>query len=360
MRTNNRTRQPLKNRSSICKKWLNPLLLAPLLMLLPPVSAPVSAAQAASLTPVTMCVFDIIGNNGPAHQALRTYKNAALKWGADISFKSYTDERVAAEEFNNGVCDLVNVPGIRARSYNQFTGSINSIGALPTYEHLKLVISTLHSKKAAKLMREGDYEILSITPTGALFGFVTDKSIDSPKKMAGKKITVLDNAPESQFLVSQTGMTPVSSTINNAIQKFNNGSVDITGAPAIAYEPMEMYKGLEPNGGVISWPFLQTTMQIVGRWEKLPEGFGQHSRDFVETDVDKFIAMAKISEETIPAKYWIPVNDDVKNHWNETFRQNRIALRDQGIYSGKALSLFRKVRCKLDPALAECTAEDRE
>jgi TRAP-type C4-dicarboxylate transport system substrate-binding protein len=254
----------------------------------------------------------------------------------------------------------VNVPGIRARSYNKFTGSINAIGAVPTYKHLKLVISTLNSKKAAKFMRDGDYEIMSISPTGALFGFVVDKSINTPEKMAGKKITVLDNAPESQFLVSQTGMTPVSSTINNAIQKFNNHTVDITGAPAIAYEPMEMYKGLEPDGGVISWPFLQTTMQIVGRWEKLPAGFGQKSREYTQNDLDSFIELAKASEAVIPAKYWIPISDEVKNNWNETFRQNRIALRDKGIYDGKALSLYRKVRCKVDPGLAECTAADRE
>ena len=44
-------------------------------------------------------------------------------------------------------------------------------------------------------MRQGDYEIVGISPIGALYGFVTDRSIDSPKKLAGKKITVLDNAP---------------------------------------------------------------------------------------------------------------------------------------------------------------------
>lgn len=312
------------------------------------------------LTPITMCVFDMLGKGGPAHQALRSYRTEAMKWGVDLSFKSYTDERVASEEFNSGVCDMVNVPGIRARSYNQFTGTMNSIGAIPTYEHMKMILSTLSTSKAAPLMREGEYEVLSIVPTGALFGFVTDRSIDSPKKMAGKKITVLDNAPESQYLVSQVGMTPVSSTISNALQKFNNHSVDITGAPAFAYEPMEMYKGLEPNGGVISWPFLQTTIQIVGRWQKLPEGFGQKSRDHSQKGVEGMIGLIELTEKTIPAKYWIPITNEVKDEWSETFRHNRIALREQGIYNSKALSLFRKVRCSIEPGLAECTAADRE
>ena len=318
------------------------------------------SAQSTPLTPVTMCVVDLLGKGGPVHQSLRPYKASAMKWGANISFKSYTDERIASEEFNNGVCDLVIVPGIRARSYNQFTGSVESIGAIPTYEHMKIILATLSSPKASKFMRDGDYEIMSISPTGALFGFVTDRSIDSPEKMAGKKITVLDNAPESQYLVSQTGMTPVSSTISNALQKFNNHSVDITGAPALAYEAMEMYKGLEPNGGIIRWPFLQTTLQMVGRWKNLPDGFGQKSREFAQASVDDLITLVEKTEQSIPKKYWIHFPNDIRNTWSETFRHNRIALRDQGIYSAKALTLFRKVRCKVDPDLAECTAENRE
>lgn len=317
-------------------------------------------AQASKLTPITMCVFDMLGNGGPAHQALQSYRTEAMKWGVELSFKSYTDERVAAEAFNSGVCDMVNLPDIRARSYNQFTGTMNSIGAIPSYAHMKMILATLSSTKAAPLMREGDYEVLSIVPTGALYGFVIDRSIDSPAKMVGKKITVLDNAPEAQYLARQTGMTPVSSTISNVLQKFNNHAVDITGAPALAYAPMEMYKGLEPNGGIISWPFLQTSQQIIGRWKKLPEGFGQKSREHSQTKVDGMIALVEITEKAIPEKYWIPINSDLKNTWNETFRLNRIALREQGIYNGKALSLFRKVRCSVDPGLAECTAENRE
>jgi hypothetical protein len=320
-----------------------------------PASPPPAGKQ-----PVTMCVFDMLGASGPTHKALRGYQTEALKWGVALSFKSYSDERVASEAFNQGVCDLVNLPGLRARSYNKFGGTLDAIGAIPTYQHLKVILATLVTEKAATLMRQDDYEILGITPTGALFGFVTDRSIDTPQKMAGKKITVLDNAPESHYLVSQTGMTPVSSTISNALQKFNNRSVDISGAPALAYEPMELYKGLEPNGGIWSWPLFQTSIQIVGRWKKLPESFGQQSRVFIHAGVEDFVTLIEATEAKIPQKYWIPVANEVKDEWSETFRKNRIALRDQGIYDSTALSLFRKVRCSIDAQRSECTAADRE
>lgn len=320
------------------------------------------ANQSLAQTPqaLTMCVFDFVGKDGPVHKEMKEYQLDAFRWGVDLNFKIYTDDRVASEEFKNGVCDMLNLPGIRAREYNRFTGSINAVGALPTYDHLGMVIKSLSSAKASKLMRQGDYEIIGIAPIGAIFLFVNDKNISAPADMAGKRVTVLDNAPETEFLAQKIGMTPVSSSIMNALQKFNNKAVDITGAPGLAYEPMEMYKGLEPNGGIIRWPTLQVTMQIMVRWDKVPEDFGQKSRELF---ANKYLSQVKTivdSEERIPEQYWIDIPDETKNSWNETFRESRIALRDQGVYHPKALTLFRKVRCKVDSSLAECTSEDRE
>ncbi|TNC81806.1 MAG: hypothetical protein C9356_06625 [Oleiphilus sp.] len=312
------------------------------------------------LMPLTMCVFDFVGVDGPVHKPMKEFALEALRWGVDLSFLVYTDDRIASEEFKNGVCDMLNLPGIRAREYNDFTGSINAVGALPTYEHLGMVIKTLSSEKASKLMRKGDYEIIGIGPIGAIFLFVNDKNITTPAHMAGKRVTVLDNAPETEYLAQRIGMTPVSSSIMNALQKFNNKAVDITGAPGLAYEPMELYKGLEPNGGIIRWPTLQVTMQIMVRWKKVPEDFGQKSRSYFANHYPAEIKKILESEETIPEKYWIDIPDETKNTWNETFRESRIALREQKVYNAKALTLFRKVRCKVDSSLAECTSKDRE
>lgn len=319
-----------------------------------------SIAQASNLLPLTMCVFDFVGNDGPVHKRMKEYKVDALRWGVDLSFIVYTDDRVASEEFKHGVCDMLNLPGIRAREYNDFTGSINAIGALPTYEHLGMVIKSLSSPKAAKLMRKGYYEVIGIAPIGAIFLFVNDKKIQAPGDLAGKRITVLENAPATVYIAEHIGMTPVSSGIRNALQKFNNRAVDVTGAPAIAYEPMEMYKGLEPNGGVINWPNLQVTMQLLVRWEKVPEGFGQKSRDLMASRYLSKVREIEQSEATIPDKYWINISDESKNSWNDFFREARITLREQEVYNAKALTLFRKVRCKIDPELAECTSKDRE
>jgi Solute-binding protein AdeT 1/2 len=344
------------------RSYLLPSLLC-LLLALFNVSAKADQATNAGnadLIPLTMCVFDFIGHEGPVVKEMQEFKLEAFRWGVNLSFLVYTDDRVASEEFKNGVCDMLNLPGIRAREYNDFTGSINAVGALPTYDHLGMVIKSLSSPRAAELMRKGDYEIIGIGPIGAIFLFVNDKGIKTPSDMAGKKVTVLDNAPETEYLAKRIGMTPVSSSIMNALQKFNNKAVDITGAPGLAYEPMEMYKGLEPNGGIIRWPTLQITMQIMVRWDKVPDEFGQKSRTYFANQYLADIKKIEESENTIPDKYWIDISEEEKNTWNETFRESRIALREQKVYNAKALTLFRKVRCKVDSSLAECTSKDKE
>lgn len=344
------------------RSYLFPSLLCLLLALFNVSAKADQATNAGNADPIplTMCVFDFIGHEGPVVKEMQEFKLEAFRWGVNLSFLVYTDDRVASEEFKNGVCDMLNLPGIRAREYNDFTGSINAVGALPTYDHLGMVIKSLSSPRAAELMRKGDYEIIGIGPIGAIFLFVNDKGIKTPSDMAGKKVTVLDNAPETEYLAKRIGMTPVSSSIMNALQKFNNKAVDITGAPGLAYEPMEMYKGLEPNGGIIRWPTLQITMQIMVRWDKVPDEFGQKSRTYFANQYLADIKKIEESENTIPDKYWIDISEEEKNTWNETFRESRIALREQKVYNAKALTLFRKVRCKVDSSLAECTSKDKE
>lgn len=319
-----------------------------------------SSFASAGMASNTMCAFDPIGANGPIYQAFLDYQAASLEWGVKVELKPYTDERVAAEDFKAGVCDLVNVTGLRARSFNSFTGTIDSIGALPTYDHLKTLLDTLSTPKAAKYMVSGSYETVGIIPGGAVFPFVTDKTINSPEKLAGKKIAVLDNAPEMQILVAQAGMTPVGSTLANVFSKFNNHSVDIAGGPALVFEPMELHKGMDPNGGIIKYPMLQLTVQIMARTDSLPAGFGQKSREYINGNFDTALKMITDSEARIPQKYWIDVANANEEDWAEIFRQNRIALRDKGIYDGKALTLFRKIRCKKDASRSECTADDKE
>lgn len=312
------------------------------------------------LVPIKMCVWDPIGKAGPAGQIMKEAKIYAYGWGVDLTYEVYSEERIPIEEFKLGRCDMVNMLGFRAREFNSFTGSLGAIGAIPSYDHLGVIIKSISSEKASKLMRVGDYEVAAIGPAGAIFMFTRDRSILLPGDFAGKRMAVLDDIPESAYLSKKHGITPVSSTIFNSILKFNNGSVDLTAAPAIVYEPFEMHKGLEPDGGIYAEPFLYITMQVIARADKLPPGVAQKARSKAVQEYTKFVKWLKDPEATIPEKYWIDIPDHLYDYWAEDFRASRIELGELGIYDKRTLKLMRKVRCKMSPDDAECTANKKE
>jgi len=111
--------------------------------------------KATNLVPILACVWDPIGKAGPVGQIMAEAKIYAAKWGVDLSYVVYSDERVAIEEFKLGRCDAVNMLGFRAREFNSLTGSLGAIGAIPSYEALGIVLKSLSSQTAARLMRVG-------------------------------------------------------------------------------------------------------------------------------------------------------------------------------------------------------------
>lgn len=310
--------------------------------------------------PVKMCAFMFMGEGGPEHQALMDYQAAALNWGAKIELKSYVHDKIVVEELKSGACDMANMPSLQARHFNKFTGTLDAPAAMPTYDHLRTVMQTLAKPSAAKYMRNGDYEIIGIQPAGAVFIFTNDNTLKSISDLAGKRMAVLDTMPEMRQLVVDLGMTPVSSTITNIFQKFNNNAIDITGGPAIVYEMMELDKGLRPNGGILENPVMQGNMQFVARWSKLPEGFAQKSREFFVQNFDQTLKTVREAEEKIPKDLWIPLDAQGVEEYNTQTRQIRLSFREQNVYDAKMLTLLRKIRCKKEPTRAECTDPNAE
>lgn len=317
-------------------------------------------AVAAEPVPVTMCAFTFMGEGGPEHQALMDYQTAALTWGVKLTLKPYINEKIVAEEMKSGVCDIANMSSVQARNFNKFTGTLDAPAAMPSYKHLQMVMGTLAKPNASKYMKVGDYEVVGIQPAGQVYLFTHDRKIQSLSDMAGKKIAILDTMPEMRQLVLDLGMTPVSSTMTNMFQKFNNGATDITGGPAIVYELMELNKGLEPDGGILDMPLIQGNNQFIARWSKLPEGFGQKSREFFVANFDKNLAMIRAAEEKIPKKLWVSLPENRKDEYDQQTRNIRLTFRSKNIYDPNMLTLLRKVRCQIEATLAECTSADAE
>jgi Solute-binding protein AdeT 1/2 len=313
------------------------------------------SAVSAKLPKRTLCVFDVAGAHGEIFNRMKDYQIAALAWGVELNLKAYTDEKVAAEDFKAHQCDAVTVTGLRARAFNKFTGTISAFGAIPSYDHMRLVMQAVTHPKMAQRMLNGDFEIAGVLPLGAAYLFVNDRNIDTPEELSGKKIATMDYDRSQASLASALGATPVSVDITTFAGKFNNGSVDICGAPAEAYGVLELYKGLEPHGGIVSLPLLQVSLQTVIRKNRFPEQYGQHSRQFFYDFLDDRMQQIDTVTARIDSKWWMKIEPERMFEYLERMRKGRIELTQEGVYDPAMLKLLKKVRCKLEATHPECS-----
>lgn len=322
----------------------------------------VAAASLFSLAPTAQagmvdrifCVFDPVGAKGPVFDAMRDYQAAALGWGVNFELKAYTSEAVIVADFNAGKCDAMGVTGTRVRPYNAFTASIEALGGVSDYDQLQALIAMLAKPQAAKYMRQGNYEVAGIMPGGAVYVFVRDKAINSVEAAAGKRIATLDYDDASLKVVEHVGATMVPSTVATFAPRFNNGDVDIAYAPAIAYQPFEMYKGLGEKGGIYQFSLAQMNFQLVVHADRYPEAFAQASRDYAFRNFDQAMEHIRKAENDIPANYWQTLPAEMETDYKEMLRQIRIGLTKDGVYDPRMMKLMFRLRCRANPGHYEC------
>ncbi|WP_010410718.1 putative solute-binding protein [Leptospira inadai] len=311
--------------------------------------------DAAEAVDRTMCVFDPSGAHGDVFKSAQRYQAQALTWGIRLDLKAYTDEVVANSDFKAGKCHMAFLTSLRVRGYVPQSGSIEAIGALPSYELLRRTIEVLANSKARKLNVDGEYETMAMFPGGAVYLLLRDKNLKDIKDLAGKKIATLTYDQAATTMVDIVGASMVPAEIATFAGIFNNGRADACYSPAIGIKPLELMKGISPNGGIVRFPIGQLTFQIVARQKDFPENFGNTSRYWAATQFDSMLALTKRAEQEIPAKFWLEVPKELANSYFEKFREVRIKLRDKKVYHPAILKLMKGVRCKSDPSAAECS-----
>ena len=305
-----------------------------------------------------VCVFDLVGKNGDVYNLMKDYQLAAKGWGADIELRVGQNEAVIAEDFKAGKCDGISVTGMRGRQFNSFVGSLDAIGAIPDLKLAVKIMQGLASPTFDKYMVNGKYEVAGVVPVGDAYLLVNDRSINTVAKAAGKKIAVLDYDQAQKIMVQQVGAQAVSSDVTNFGAKFNNGQVDIIGAPAAVFKPLELHKGLGSKGAIVNYPILQVTGNIIIRSDKFPAGYGQKSREWVKGQLPRAFNILGKMKSDIPAKYWMNVAEQDKQGYQKLMRDSRISLTKQGVYDKRMLKLLWQYRCKESPKNFECSLQD--
>jgi len=306
-----------------------------------------------------ICVFDLLGKAGESYKMMEEWALAAKTWNTDVQLIAYQNEELADKDFKNGKCDAAYITTMRARQYNKFAGSIDALGGVPTNAiALKAITFVLDKRNVKRLKTKIDNEEIEIGGIGQIgpaYIFVNDRAINTIEKGKGKKFAVLAYDKAQIAMVERVGAIPVPSDISNFIKKFNTGEVPMVGAPAYAFKPLEMEKGLGSKGALINFPELNVTADLVFRSQKFPATFGNDSRTWFIKQLPRQFSMVKRLEEGIPAKYRLNLSKVDTEKYQKLLRDGRMDLTRQGIYDPTMMSVLKRARCTVDRTNFECS-----
>ncbi|MFZ4578963.1 MAG: putative solute-binding protein [Myxococcota bacterium] len=318
---------------------------------------PTAALAQAPAAPIdrVLCVYDPSGTQGDIYKFAERYQAAALEWGVRFQLKPNTNEGVTTADFKAGQCQAALVSGLRARSFVKATGTIEALGALQTYDHLKRAVKILSSAKAVSYVKDGVYETTAILPAGAVYLLLRNKDNASMAKLAGKRVATLTNDDAARTMVDTVGASVVSAEMGTFAGIFNNGRADVAYAPATALKPLELHKGMGSGGGIVKYALAQLTFQVLVKSADFPAEFGGKSRTWGADRFAEGLAMSLKAERAVPGGQWITVSPEDKAIYDTKLRDVRVKLRNKGVYHGGILKLMKRIRCESDKAAAECT-----
>jgi hypothetical protein len=323
------------------------------------------ACLAANASP-RLCVFDLLGTNGDMYNATKDYVLAMQSaTGITITARAYTDERVAVEDFRTGQCEALLATTFRTRAFNPITATTDAFGATlilrqgkvdmaAGHQVMRLASQTFNAPGAAALVVQGKYEMAGLVDVGAVYGLVNDRRINSPEAMAGKRMLAFDHDKAQAHLIQKAGAQAVSADVTNFATKFNNGLADMAAAPAVAFKPLELHKGVGSKGAISRFPFMIMSYQLIIDRSKLPTGFGDASRRYWLTHFDEVLEVVRKAEAAIPAALWMDLPPDQLPRYAEYMRESRVELAEQGLYDKQGLKLLKRIRCKVEPGDADC------
>lgn len=304
-----------------------------------------------------ICLWDLSGQSGPVYNGATNLRLDLLRYNIDVSLEAFTNEGVLVASLKNGHCDAALMSGFRARQFNRFTGTIDAIGALPDLGHMKTLLRTLAHPNLSKYMVSNKYQTLAVAPAGAAYLFVDDRRMNSLAQAAGKKVAVLDFDPGQSKMVTQIGAAPVSTTLATAPNLFNNGTVNVLPAPLIAYEVLELYKGMAPDGGIVDYPIVQLTAQLIAHTDRFPPAIASLIREVAADSFGSIQTALEKEAGKIPAHWWIQVSEHNQQEYDGMMRAARLKLRESGYYDGTMLSIMKRIRCSQDPQRPECSQQ---
>lgn len=303
----------------------------------------------------TLCVYDPLGAQGNNFSLMKDYVLVAKQWGADITLKPYSDERLATEDFKSNKCDSTAITGIRARPLNNFVGTISSPVGVLTNEHIKTVLALMGNVKLAPDMLNNGIEVAGVTSLGFSYLIVKDRNINTIPKLSKAVVGVLSFDEVQQIVVEKLGSTTKPFELAEIGAAFNNRQVDAIVLPAVAFKPLEINKGVGTQGAMFRFPVALTTYDVLIHQNKFPNDFGQKSRSWFAGQIDRQMSEVNKIEKSIEPRYWADVALNLVPGYVRILREARISLTKDGIYNKKMIGILKEIRCRQNPTNYECS-----
>jgi hypothetical protein len=302
----------------------------------------------------TICAYDLGGASGDNYALMKDYVLATKKWNVNITLKPYSSETAAVADFKSGVCDGLVASSFSTRSFNNYTGSINAIGAIPSNVIARNLLLLMANPKLAGDMVQGDYEAAGVIPVGSVYLVTKDRTIDTLAKMEGKRIGVLEIDPPQSRMAFKVGSKPVTMTIDSAGSKFANNQIDILPIPSMGFVPLEVNRNIGPNGGIARFPLSFMTLNLIIKKDAYPAGFGQKSRSWFTAQTGNMMAKIARHDASIPVKYWFDISAEDSVGYLRLLRQMRMEFVQNKTYNPRLMSLLKRLRCQQDKTNYEC------
>jgi hypothetical protein len=318
-----------------------------------------TASPALAANP-SLCVYDPGGAVGTVAKLAQEFASISkVQFGTDVDVRVSQDESVVVSDYKASKCDAVFATGVRLQEFNNFSSTIEAVGAVTDYDIAKRVLTGLAtSATAAPLFRSGDHETAGLLPAGLVYLFLRDRSIDTVGELSGKKIAYMSYDPAAATMVNRVAGTPVASDLANFASRFNSGAVDACYMPALGYGVFDLKKGVGTAGGVVDLPLALGTFQLLTRHAKFPAEFGTKARAWFATKFDSAVTAIKKEEANIPSSSWIRIPAADRPGFDDMFLQVRLSLKGKA-YHPEMLKFMRMARCGRDATRSEC-AEKKE
>lgn len=306
------------------------------------------------IPPRTTCVWDVLGKQGPIYTTTIDQALRMKHYGITMNVRAYTDEQEVVDKLKTGECDTSIMSGSQAKQFNEFTGSIEALGGVPSRKHMKYLMQVLASTHAHKKMQQGDYHVVGVIPIGVNYLFTHEGKKPTLKRSFKGKASIVDNDVSQKALFDAFGMKIINGRNTAAAAgAYNLADADVVMAPLVGYNMFNLGTGLK-HGSIVDYPLSQMTLQVVSRIDTIPPEVGQFLREDLFIKLNMMYREVEKNSREVPREKMYKFSAREEKKLDTKIAAIRDKVTQEGGYHKGMMKLQKKIRCKIDKQRPEC------